>query len=167
MTDNEAIEFLKTVQPLPDDSELSEELIERFDEVRRHFVKSPNELAVPLLLNSFGKGDGFGVYQLVEDAIAGVSPPTVVVHLLNAMASSNSSVRYWATQISATYNDPQLVAPLINLLRDESDDTRAAALISIEKYVNKTMVDELRELRIQESSRDVQAMYDDIISSVK
>ena len=71
MTDNEAIEFLKTVQPLPDDSELSEELIAQYDEVRKHFIKSPNELAVPLLLNSFGDGDGFGVYQLVEDAIAG------------------------------------------------------------------------------------------------
>ena len=165
MTDNEAFDFLKTVQPLPDDIALSKELIERYDEVRKHFVDFPNELAVPLLLNSFGNGDGFGVYQLVEDAISGVNPDKVVTHLANALASPSASVRYWAAQISSNYDNANLIDSLVHLLSDESSDTRMAALISLEKYIDNNMHSVIRELRSAESNNEIVQLYDDILES--
>lgn len=165
MSDDEAIEFLRTVQPLPDDSNLSAELIRRFDEVREHFVNSPNELAVPLLLNSFGDGDGFGVYQLVEDAIAAVDPDKVIPHIVAALASANLGVRYWTAQIAANYNDRRLLAPLLNLLDDKSEDVRMAALIAAKKYADISNVDVFKKLRARETSQEIRQLYDEIIGN--
>ncbi len=166
MTDEEAIDFLKRFQPLPDDSTLSEETIRRFDEVRIHFIEKPSESAVPLLLNAFGNGNGFGVYQLVEDAIVGVHTSAVVPHIVDALASPHSSVRYWTAQISANYYDDRLISPLLVLLRDESEDTRMTAIASIEKYASRIRK-ELIALATYEQNAQVKSMYDAILLSVQ
>jgi len=51
----EAIEFLKHHQPLPDDNELTKEIIDNYDEVRKFFKSNPDEICIPLFLNSFLK----------------------------------------------------------------------------------------------------------------
>jgi HEAT repeat protein len=163
VTDNEAFEFLMSHQPLPDDEDLSKELIGRYDEVRRHFVEFPNQQAVPLLLHSFGNGDGFGVYQLVEDAISGIEPGVVVGHLLDGFESSHASIRYWCVQISGNYNDERLVRPLLRLLNDVSADTRMAALISIEKYADASIAIELSKMRDSEREPAIRELFDEIL----
>ena len=165
MNQSEALEFLRTVQPLPNDDLLSEELIGQYDDVREFFVENPSEDAVPLLLNSFGNGDGLGVYQLVEDAIVNVESEKVVPHLLNALSSTLSSVRYWTTQISANFDDRRLVDSLVKLLNDESVDTRLAALVSIEKYVDESLAKKLVELRTAETNPAVRQAYGDAIAA--
>jgi len=63
------IDFLHKNQPMPQDENLSEEMITIYDDARRFFEHHPNKLCIPLFLNSFGERDGFGVYQLVENLI--------------------------------------------------------------------------------------------------
>lgn len=161
----EALKFLRTVQPLPDDDVLSEELIGKYDEVRKFFVENPSEEAVPLLLDSFGNGDGLGVYQLVEDAISNIESEKLIPHLLTALSSSLSSVRYWTTQISANFEDRRLIDSLVNLLSDEAIDIRLAALTSLEKYVDGSLSRRLAELRRAESNPAVLQAYDDILTA--
>ena len=69
MTVEQGLAFLNAYQPMPDDTELSEELVRAYDEVRRFFIEHPDARCIPLFLKSFGAGDGFGVYQLVEDVL--------------------------------------------------------------------------------------------------
>lgn len=52
---------------MPNDYDITQELINKYNNVRLYFSANPAEEAIPLFLQSFGEGDGFGVYQLVED----------------------------------------------------------------------------------------------------
>lgn len=67
MTKKEALAFLALNQPMPNDYDITQELINKYNNVRLYFSANPAEEAIPLFLQSFGEGDGFGVYQLVED----------------------------------------------------------------------------------------------------
>jgi hypothetical protein len=132
MTTDEALQFLRSYQPLPPTRQISDDLLKRFDEVRKHFATHPDNRSVPLLLNSFGEGDGHGVYQLVEDAILAHPESVVIPALLEGLRSSHSSVREWNAEIAANYARPELVVPLAKILRLGSLDERMAAVTALE-----------------------------------
>ena len=132
ITTDEALQFLRSHQPLPPTRTISKDILRRFDEVRTHFTEFPDNQAVPLLLNSFGEGDGHGVYQLVETAILAHPERVVIPALVDALRSSLGSVRYWNAQIAANYTRPELVKPLAETLLIGSLDERMAATTALE-----------------------------------
>ncbi len=67
MTVEEALLFLEQHSPLPSDEDLSDEIIESYDEIRELFLANPDPRCIEPLLNSFGDGSGFGVYQMMDD----------------------------------------------------------------------------------------------------
>ena len=127
-----ALKFLKNHQPMPSDEDLSEDLIETYDEIREHFLITPDKRCIELFLNSFGYIDGFGVYQLVENVILQFSKEDVLPHLLKALKSKHAGVKYWNAQISSNYPCLELIMPLKDLLYDENIDVRSSALIGLE-----------------------------------
>ena len=76
-----ALAFLAQHQPLPDDAALHESTARNFEAARAHFATTVDARCVPLLLHSFGRGTGFGTYQLVEDALAMQDPVVVATAL--------------------------------------------------------------------------------------
>jgi hypothetical protein len=164
MNERDAIDFLSQHQPMPDDDKLSEDLVARYDEVRRFLVENPSNEGVRLILSSFGKGDGWGVYQLVEDAVASVAPEVASGHLTYALRSPFESVKYWAAQISANYDDRRLIEPLRDLLCDSSEDVRMAAVLSIEKYMSEELKDELQSMCSREASAAIRGVITDIVN---
>ncbi len=64
MTNEEALRFLWANQPLPPDEQLGDR-IRVFDEVRKFFRENYEPACLEPLLNAFGDGSGFGVYQVV------------------------------------------------------------------------------------------------------
>jgi hypothetical protein len=163
VNEREVIEFLSRSQPLPDDGDLSEELIGQYDDARKFLIDHPSDEGVRLILNSFGIGDGWGVYQLVEDAVAAVSPEVAAKHLAEALRSPLEGVKYWSAQISANYDDEQLIEPLQSLLHDPSEDVRMAALVSIEKYMSDKLKAELQKMLAKETSDEIRATIKDIL----
>lgn len=67
MTKDEALQFLLEHQPMPSEQLLTQELINKYDDVRKYFIENPAKEAIPLFMQSYGDGDARGVYQLVED----------------------------------------------------------------------------------------------------
>ena len=132
MTTDEALQFLQSHQPLPPTREVSESLLRQFSEVRKHFAAHPDNRCVPLLLNSFGEGDGHGAYQLVEDTIRAHPENVVIPALLDALRNQSGSVRYWNAQIAAIYARPELLAPLAEILQRGNLDERIAAVTALE-----------------------------------
>jgi hypothetical protein len=132
MTTDEALHFLSKHQPLPPTRDISEDLLRQFDEVRVHFAAHPDNRSVPLLLNSFGEGDGHGIYQLVESTLLAHPESVVIPALLAGLRSESGSVRYWNAQIAANYARPELVMPLAEILRVGSLDERLAAVTALE-----------------------------------
>lgn len=61
MTKDDAFNFLLRHQPMPSDNDLTQELIDQYDNVRKFFIDHPDRKAIDLFLRSYGDGDGWGV----------------------------------------------------------------------------------------------------------
>ena len=162
MKTDEALQFLRSHQPLPSTRIISEDMLKRFDEVRKHFAAHPDDRSVPLLLNSFGEGDGHGVYQLVEGAIVAHPESVVIPALLDGLRNPSGSVRYWNAQIAANYARPELVRPLVEIIKHGNLDERMAAVTALEIIGNSESRRELEsamklniESEVKEAIREV------------
>jgi HEAT repeat protein len=131
MTTDEAIAFLWKHQPMPADAAITEELITQFDEARRALEHDPDPRGLPLLLNAFGEGSGFGVYQMVGDTLRAYPRDAVIAALEVSLKSPNSSVRSWSIELAGDYPDERLIPEALALLSEPDRDTRffAAAYI--------------------------------------
>lgn len=138
MNKKEALKFLESHQPMPSDNDLTQDLIDKYDDVRVFFVNNPDVDAIPLLMRSFGDGDGFGVYQLVEDVFDKCNFDDVIINISNVLKDTSTvkSVRYWVTQLAIAFSDRRLVDGLNISLRFDDEDIQfmaASALECIEK----------------------------------
>ena len=154
MDKKDAIAFLKENQPLPDDGEKLEAIISIFDDVRKYFFDNPDPECIPLFLNCFGQGSGYGVYQLIEDVLSKYNESDVVPHLKNALQSKHPSVRYWCSQIAEQFESEDLIEELINVYEKGDIDAKCASLTALsgiedEKVISlakKTLEDETDEV---------------------
>ncbi|EOC1429061.1 hypothetical protein ACI1AD_004357 [Cronobacter dublinensis] len=131
MTKDEALQFLLEHQPMPSDQLLTQDLIDKYDEVRRFFIENPAKEAIPLFMQSYGDGDGWGVYQLVEDVFYECDINDVVMSISNILENPHTAkgVRYWVTQLAASFPDKRLINGLnISLASDDGDIYEAAVM---------------------------------------
>ncbi len=124
MTKEAALAFLRQHQPLPDDTDLMhhEDLIKTFDHVRRYFIDHPDPACIPLFVNAFGNGMGFGVYQVCDDVFRQFDQSLIVPHLKNALRNPHKGVRWWAAHWSMEYPSAELIEPLEHLLASHEDE---------------------------------------------
>jgi len=116
MNNDEAIAFLRSHQPMPDDVDLSGPLIEEYDEVRRYLESNPDPRAPELLLRSLGRGSGFGVYQLVADTIRVHDRELVIEALQQVLSDETSPSMDWAVEIAGEYLDERLDELILGIL---------------------------------------------------
>ena len=159
----QAFDFLKDNQPLPSDELLTESIIAEYDEVRGFFIDKPDKESISLFLNSFGEGDGLGVYQLVEDVFSCFSIDDMLEPLSQALLSQHSSVRYWCTQICASFPDSRLIPSLRYVLNDERVDTREAAIIALDIIGSNQSITLLKEAFLKETDPEIKELIKDII----
>ncbi|XQA67593.1 hypothetical protein ACM9XC_09805 [Xanthomonas sacchari] len=134
MNKTDAMAFLRAQQPLPDDDQLSQDLIDAYDAARRLFVADPDRAALPLFLRSFGNGDGWGVYPLVEDVFHACDRSDTVAAIREALEDPTlpDGSRYWVTQLAAAFADSTLREGLARSLRSAHPDIREAAALALE-----------------------------------
>lgn len=133
MNTEEALDFLSKNQPMPADEYLTQSTIDTYDEARRHFIQHPDKKAIPLFLRSYGDGDGWGVYQLVEDFFYQCNPDDVKKEIKTILEDRTipKSIRYWVTQVSASFVDNSLKHGLEISMQSENIDIREAAEIAL------------------------------------
>ena len=163
MTVDEGLSFLKTHQPMPDDAELSEELVRAYDEVRRLFIAHPDARCIPLFLTSFGEGDGFGVYQLVEDVLRHFSLDKVLPHLRKGLTHGQRSIRYWNADIAANFPTAELIEPLAQLLTEDDEDIRSAAAIALGQIRDARAEGFLRQALANESKPQLVSLFEKLL----
>lgn len=167
MDKEKGLSFLKENQPMPNDKNLDESLISMYDEVRRYFLANPDEVCLSLFLNSFGKYDGMGVYQLVEDVILKFKHDEVVSCLLDALKSKYNGVKYWCVQICALFPDKKLIDPLVKLLNDSNQDIRMAVITSLAQIQDDRLLNILKNQLSIEKDDEVKDFLIDIIKDVE
>lgn len=144
-----ALDFLSKHQPMPPDDKLTEDMMKQYDEVIDYFINNPDTQCIPLLLNSYGDGEGNGLYEQVEQVFYTFTTSEVVPHLIKALKSEHAGVRYWCSQIAMDYSVPEMIEPLKKLLKyDEIDETRQFAAAALEDIQDKR-VDEIFECQIK------------------
>ncbi|PEC48164.1 HEAT repeat domain-containing protein [Bacillus sp. AFS096315] len=161
----QALYFLKEHQPLPSDEELDEETLRILDETRKYFIENPSLECIPLFLNVFGDGSGFGVYQLIEDVIVQFSNKEVVPHLLKSLQSDYKGVRYWSAQIAASFPDNQLIKPLSLLINEKDSDIRSVAYTALGEIQDKLVLSILKSALRNEKEPDNYELLQDIIEN--
>lgn len=134
MTKEEALNFLSRHQPMPPDGNLTQDIINEYDEVRKFFIKNPDKRAIELFLRSYGEGDGWGVYQLVEDFFYQCSDIDVKKRIKKVLEDQtiSDSVRYWVIQTAAAFKDEMLRNGLEISLQSKNIDLKDAAKDAID-----------------------------------
>lgn len=159
MTNELALQFLRAHQPMPSDKDPStNDLFQRFDEVRRFFMCELDRRAVPLLIGALGEGDGHGIYSMVETTLLAYPNEVVVPALRDGLASSHRSVRYWSAQFAVNYASEELLEQLSELCRKGGIDERIAAVTAIEVIGTVKAKERLREMLTLNLERSVQEM---------
>jgi len=166
MTREEALYFLNKHQPLPDDGDMDEDVISKYDEVRKWFIQHPDPRCIPLFLNSFGNGSGNGVYQLVEDVMAKHDASDVILNLRVALSSNRSSIRYWTAQIAASFPDEAFVQPLSSLLDDASQDIRYVAITALEAIGGDRVRELLLDALEKENDQDICDLLQEVLEEL-
>lgn len=161
----EALKFLKTYQPLPNDEELSNniDILNFYDEVRKYFLIHYEPACVPLFLNSFGGRDGFGIYQLIEDVIKQYPNELVVPFIKQALNSKFETVIYWNAQISILFPDNSLQESLISLINHQNVDIRYATISALSRLANQDYKKSLEVRLMIETDEDIIELIQEVL----
>lgn len=166
MTQEEALEFLQKHQPMLDDTDIEQEVIDKYDEARKFFLNNFSKDCIPLFLNSFGKGSGFGVYQLVGDVLNKFDKEDVVPYLQASLLSLKGSVSYWSVQIAANFPDQRLIKPLAILLNHSDTDVRYFSILALEQIGGKEIRELLKRRLELEGDEEIQGLIEEILDEV-
>ncbi|MFC1745784.1 HEAT repeat domain-containing protein [Candidatus Riflebacteria bacterium] len=164
MNKKDAITFLKENQPLPDDGEELDAIIEVFGEVQEYFLENPDPECVPLFLNCFGQGNGNGGYQLIEDVMVKHDRDIVIPHLKTALQSESASVRYWCAQIAERYDSEELIDGLFNVYEKGDYDAKCASLTTLTVIKKKKVIDFVKKVIDTEADEDLLEIAEDIVN---
>lgn len=167
MTAEEALQFLDEHSPLPDDDDLSDELIGQYDEVRKFFLENPDRRSIGPFLRSFGDGSGFGVYQMIEDVIKQFSAEDVLPHLRDALRSPHNGVRYWSLQMVSDFADDSLVPLVIENLTFDDENVRTAAADALSYIGNDDAINALETAIESEEDEDVREAMEEALEDLR
>jgi hypothetical protein len=162
MNAQEAINFLKSHQPMPSGERAHNDLFSRFDEVRKFFASYPDDRNIHLLIGALGPGDGHGIYPMVEDALRSHSPDAVAEALKVGLKSSHSSVRYWSAQFAAGYPNSDIAEELISAFVNGDIDTQLAVVTAIEAINTPAARNLLMGIRDKSLDQEVTDLIDEV-----
>lgn len=139
MTRDEAIDFLKTHQPMPDtqvlcdsDAETQEleQLVQKWTEALDYFMDHPEKEVIPLFFNSMGDRDGLSAYQSLTHYFVKFPADLIVPYFQDAMRSHSTVVRTAAADCAlfVESDNIQFIRTLIALLTDPVTDVRETAI---------------------------------------
>lgn len=125
------LDVLGRYQPLPPESELTSEQIDNFEEARLHFAANQDDRCVPLLVGAVNSDSGFGVYQMVEDALRNQSQPVVVSELSKALQEGKEHHLVWVLEWAAAFKAFELEGLVASYVSHSSDDVSLNAKLFI------------------------------------
>jgi hypothetical protein len=88
MTKEQALEFLRQHQLMPEDDGPTGKLLMDFEEVHRYSFEHPDLECIPLFLNAFSASMGLGVFQLCGDVFQQYDTPLITPHLIDVLRSN-------------------------------------------------------------------------------
>ncbi len=187
MTYEEAINFLKSHQPMPDTqivitrenkewaSPLAieiESLVDKWEEVLNYFMEHPCEESIPLFFNSLGDKDGLEVYQYLRHYLVKFPHEIVIPYFKSAFRSPSPIIRFWAANFAMEIDSgaQDFIEAMLPLLLDSEEDVRAFASSALSYKAEKGYFDWhlyetfLRQAYEKETEEDIKQSYEEIFA---
>jgi hypothetical protein len=166
VTTQEALSFLRDHQPMPDDQALTEELVRGYRAACEQLLAHPDPACITLVLNSFGKGNGLGAYELAQDVLGQFSPSDTVPRLIAALGTCSDAARSWIAQICQRFPHRDLVEPLARVLVDHDEDCRAFAALALKRVPDVRVVGLLERALRTERAPWIREVYEHCLSEL-
>lgn len=141
---NELLNEIKRISPLPDDEQLSEELIDRYYDIFEQIEKYNNPSVIPILVNSLGIGEGYGVYQSVISYLEHFDTEDLLPHLFLATKNGQKGARKWGAYLLGICRDNRALPSLLSLLSDPEEDVRMFSIIALEMIGDSSVAPQLQ-----------------------
>jgi len=188
MTYEEAINFLKSHQPMPDtqiplpweNKELAsqlaneiESLLTKWEEALDYFMEHPCEESIPLFFNSLGDDDGLGVYTLLRHYLVKFPPEIVIPYFKSAFRSPSPIIRTWAADFALDIHSgaQDFIEAMLPLLLDSSNvGIRICTISALSSKARKGFFDWhlyetfLRQAYEKETDKDIKQSYEEIFA---
>jgi hypothetical protein len=132
MNNDEAIQFLQSNQPMPNDLDITQNECDLFIESMHLLTKQLDIRCIPLFINSVSKNTGMGMYETISSVLLGYPKQDVISFLKEGFTSTNSGVIYrccwWAIGLDAW----ELESCIKPLLISSDEDIREVAVSFME-----------------------------------
>lgn len=163
MTNEEALDFLKAHQPLPDDP--GEELLQRLRSATFCLFQNPDPACIPLLLNALARWDDWSLYDSVQSVLRQFKPAEVVPHLRAGLDHQREVTRSWSADTARFFPHPLLVEPLGRLLGESRPEIRLVAAAALEMIALPEVVKLAERALDTEEDEDVLEILRQIIAN--
>ena len=120
-------------------------------------------MSIPLFLNAFGDGSGFGVYQLVEDVLKQFPTDLVIPHLLESLMSPHYGIKFWSTEMVPSFPSKHLIPALVKNLYDNKSDVRSSSAAALASIGETSVIPDLERTLNHEREEHVR---EDLISAI-
>ncbi len=159
----DALNFLRENQPLPDDPD--PQLLQRFGEVCLFFCENAHPECIPLLLNACNIFNEPSFYDSINAALSHFPKELVVPHLVAACKASYPSIRLISADVASHFPHALLVEPLEELMQEGVPIIRMTAAAALECIGGQDVIAIARQAQVTETDDDVLEILWDIIHS--
>jgi hypothetical protein len=168
MDQEKALMILDKYSPMPDDEQLTEEIVDEYKAAIDYLDNRPPEKRfLKPLFYSLGTFDGWGVYEVTRSLIVSYNKFDVVPLIMEGLKSERNGRRYWSTLLAADFADENLTPLLLETLKDPLEEIRLNSVMALEAIGNPVVINELNEMKVSESDEDVIEAIQEAIQSLK
>ncbi|HWL26739.1 MAG TPA: hypothetical protein VNR38_23810 [Ureibacillus sp.] len=93
MNKEQALSILEKYSPMPDEEDLTEEMIDEYASTIEYFGENPDSICIEPIMMTFSLGDCFGVYEHAVSVLMNFSNDQVIPYLIEAIRSKNGGRR--------------------------------------------------------------------------
>lgn len=168
MNQDEALRILNKYSPMPDDEELTEEIVNEYRKAIDYLYENPPGIIfLKPLLHSLGAYDGWGVYEITRSILVSYDISQVIPYMKDELLSKLDGRRYWCTLLAIDFPDESLIPMLLKTLNDPVEEIRVNSVMALESIGNKSVIDELITKSKLENDEDVIEVFQEAINSLQ
>lgn len=113
-------------------NQISPDVLEKYEIIVKEFSVLKDPKCILPLINSFGYGEGNGVYWSALHLLEEFSVEQVDPLLIQRLKTGKKGTRMWAAYMLSRSKNTSAVDALINLLKDENELVRRNAAVALE-----------------------------------
>ncbi|MEH7019034.1 MULTISPECIES: HEAT repeat domain-containing protein [Bacillus] len=167
MNREQAIKILKKYSPMPDDENLTEEMINEYASAIMYFEENPHLSCIEPIMMTFSLDDCYGVYEHATCVLREFSNDEVVPHLIKAIRDEHEGRRYCGTDLAKFFPDERLVSPLLICIDDLNDEIRGYVVYALGEIGDRSVLPILHNRLLKEDDENVCDELKQVISKLE